>query len=303
MPDAPSTRFGISRPADEDYINGWPAEMRAVIDAFDAIMAAAITDTPRPAAGVFGRFHRAADGTLSFDTGTAWDEIARHPHAAKHGAGGSDPLTVTPAMLAADVALPNIGDLLPTARQALPGNGKFAWADGSFIDRTVYPGYLSAVGHTFNGGVDPGGNLVRLPDARGRTLVMVDGAAGRLTGPDWLGAVGGAENVTISVAQMPWHQHSGATTGMDRANPHQHGTASSDQGGGGLVENGGMVVSSAGQGGSQALARWAGGGYWIGIYATPTNIDHLHGIWPEGGGQAHPNMPPYLVVNYLVRIA
>jgi microcystin-dependent protein len=70
--------------------------------------------------------------------------------------------------------------------------------DGRLIDRTAYATYFGRVGHAHNGGVDPGGNMVRLPDYRGRTLVAPDdlgsGAAGRLPNSQRArGQSGGAE--------------------------------------------------------------------------------------------------------------
>lgn len=101
MPDVPSAKHGVTRPADGDFINDWPSLMRNAIDEFDALIAAAIDDDPRPAAGVFGRVHRADDGTISFDTGLGWVELARMGHGARHAPGGDDPL---PAIVTAGIA-------------------------------------------------------------------------------------------------------------------------------------------------------------------------------------------------------
>src|SRR4051812_27772272 len=125
MPATPSTKYAIPRPADDDFINTWPATTRASVDAIDVLMATAITTTPRPAAGKFGRIHRAADGTLTFDTGTAWDEIAR----------------------VIDIAEIPFGAIVATASSVLPADARWGWADGALIDGTVYTQFLAEVGH------------------------------------------------------------------------------------------------------------------------------------------------------------
>src|SRR5687768_2517627 len=76
MPDTPSTKHGIERPADGDFIEGHPAVMRDAIDLIDELIAVAIDDDPRPAAATFGRFHRhPTTGVVSFDTGSQWVTI------------------------------------------------------------------------------------------------------------------------------------------------------------------------------------------------------------------------------------
>lgn len=306
MPDTPSTKYGIDRPADGDSIRGWPATIRSAIDKIDALMATISTVAPRPAAGLLGRFHRAADGTVSLDTGGSWDEIARHPHGSKHAAGGSDPLTVSQAMLAADVALVPVGSIIAFAGQNLPANGRFAWADGSMIDRTIYTEFFATVGHSFNGGIDPGGNLVRLPDLRGRVPVGVDGAAARLTATDALGQGGGEEKHTLSAGELAAHTHADGTLTAASDGAHQHDIGSVNQGGGTFTEAGGRVVSTIGGGsGGITIARGTDGGFYIGLIAKTAGA-HTHDVTGStasaGGGGAHNNMPPYQVVNYLVRI-
>jgi microcystin-dependent protein len=318
VPDTPSTKYAIPRPANEEFINAGPAIIRQALDLIDSLMATAITTTPRPAAGKSGRIHRAADGTISFDTGASWVELARHPHAARHAAGGDDPLTISAAMLGSDIAVPPIGAIQAYAGTTLPGSGRWAWADGSYIDRTVYTAYFAAVGHAFNGGADPGSNLVRLPDLRGRVVVGVDGTAGRLAGPDTIGAAGGEESHALSAGEIPNHAHSGPA--------HNHGGATvgggahahtfSGYGVPGLSANRSPVASPGGTE-SNPGASYRFIGFWpdqvlaiLGSTSTEGS-GHEHGITVDGGGAtsayggsgAHNNMQPYQVLNYLVRIS
>lgn len=104
--------------------------------------------------------------------------------------------------IAAVVAAPPvpIGSLVSYAGSGDPAGGKWLLADGRLIDRAAFPDFFAAVGHAYNGGVDPGSNMVRIPDKRGRTLVGADnmgtaqGAAGRLPNSNRArGENGGAE--------------------------------------------------------------------------------------------------------------
>lgn len=295
MPDTPSTKYAIPRPADADFINTWPATMRAAIDALDVLIATAITTTPRPAAGKFGRFHRAADGTLSFDNGTAWEEIAR----------------------VSDIAEIPLGVAIPTASNVLPSDGRWAWADGGLIDVATHGQYNTEVGHAYNGGVDPGGGMVRKPDKRGRVSVGADnmgtGAAGRLPNTNRLrGQNHGEERHTQLTGEMPVHAHSASQSA------HAHtGTATSL---GGTLDHSHNIVFNlitvAGVGGGadvHAVALWTGQTN-LGTQGASVNLDHTHplttnsvtpgiSVGNNGSGTPFNVMQPGEVDNWIVRIS
>lgn len=270
MPDTPSPKHGIVRPADGDFINSWPATTRAIVDWLDPNIATFTDVMPRPAAGVEGRWHLSTDGTLSFDTGVAWVEVPYGSIAARLAAGAEDPLTVTYAMIGADVPLPEIGDQVPTASSVLPANGKWAWCDGSLIRADLYPAYMAAVGHAYNlGGADPGvdgsGNqLVRLPDKRGRGSIGAGAGAGLTNRAR--GVRSGVESVALSIAQIPSHAH------LHAGGPNTQAAIYVDNMGPGVGDFG-VVVQNA----------------------QPTNVN--------GGGGTHDNMQPYEADNWKVRIA
>jgi microcystin-dependent protein len=278
MPDDPTPRLGLAQPADTDFINSGPATIRDALGVLDEIAAVAIITVPRPAASVFGRFQRAADGTISFDTGTSWIEIARGPILTAYIVDGA----VTLAKLAADVPLPPLASISAYAATVLPADGRWSWADGSLIDRTTYAAFFAAVGHAFNGGVDPGSNLVRLPDLRGRVPVGVDGLAGRLDALDALGNSGGEQKHASTQKETPWHTHSLSAV-QTNTGGHTHPA-------------GEISVASAPSNGSSAstinpinTTRGADGNFWQQSSNTPN-------------GEPHHNMQPYQAVNYLVRV-
>lgn len=274
MPDAPTPKHAIEQPADGDFINQWPAIMRTALGQLDTLLAAFVEDDPRPAAGVSGRFHRAADGTISFDTGAAWVEVARMGHGARHAELGDDPM---PGQLP-------IGGIIPYAGQALPPGGAFAWADGSLIDRIDGNGnpteFFNRVGHAYNGGVDPGANKVRLPDKRGRVSVGADsygqGAAGRLPNSNHgRGQSGGEERHTLAAAESGVNGSGSTTT---------------------FAEHQVQINSPAG--GIGGLTAYEGNGHQFDTYAN-----HSHGLNARTADSPHNNMQPYEADNYIVRIA
>jgi microcystin-dependent protein len=158
-------------------------------------------------------------------------------------------------------------------------------ADGRLIDRTTYAAFFGRVGHKYNGGVDPGSNMVRLPDRRGRVSVGADdmgtaqGAAGRIPNSNRAaGQNGGAEQ----------HGHT--------VNNHDHT----------------MTAHSHNLGVGGPSASYAGGGSSAPGLAVASNT-HTHGgstvdsSTPQTGGSSPGtnsafSMQPYVVDSVIVRV-
>jgi microcystin-dependent protein len=221
--------------------------------------------------GILGRLYRATDegGKLYFDFGTGWTEMG-------FASSAHEP-----------------GDLKATARAVVPSG--WLLCDGTLVLQATYADLFAAIGHTYNGNVDPGGGQFRLPDYRGRALVGVDGAAGRLTANDALGQSGGAEKHTLTAAEMPSHGHGTTTSGPNPSVSHSHAFA------------GNVPRSATGWGGAAvalgfdySVAATVGA---IDSFSQPSNADpsHTHSIPNEGGGGSHNNMPPYQTCNVLIK--
>ena len=113
--------------------------------------------------------------------------------------------------------------------------------DGRAVGRIAYNALLLVIGYRFGAG--DGASTFNVPDLRGRTFFGRDGGVGRLTGAGGLGGeitnVGGTETVTLTVAQMPSHSHTGSTaaaggqaaTNTGAAGGHNHGGSTGNGGG------------------------------------------------------------------------
>ena len=129
--------------------------------------------------------------------------------------------------------------------------------DGAEVSRTTYADLFAVVGITYG----PGDaiNTFNLPDLRGRV------ALGAGKGPELsdrvVGATGGEERHTLTVAEMPAHHHQ-------------------EQGGNRLdVANGGAIHV-------QDVDNTS--------FAAVTTAN-------TGGGQAHNVMPPFVAISYLIK--
>ena len=149
--------------------------------------------------------------------------------------------------------------------------------DGTSYQTTTYPDLAAALNYAFGGS----GSNFNVPDLRGR--VPVGKNAGTFA---TLGATGGAETVTLTEAQMPSHSHGGATIS---AGAHAHNIA---LGGTQLAYTQTTATAGANLGGLQSGSN--------GLQAASAG-DHAHGISASGSSQAHPNLQPYAVLNYIIK--
>lgn len=163
--------------------------------------------------------------------------------------------------------------------------------DGATLNKADYPELFSAIGYIYGGT----GESFKLPDARGRFPLGTSDS-------HELGGTGGAETVELTEAQIPAHGHS-VTVGQGGGHAHII-TAYADQNNSGIS---GFLLTGA------KNYPWRGGSYsngYYNVYATQTGSVstsssdvHSHSGTAEsvGSDEAHPNMPPYLSLNFIIK--
>jgi microcystin-dependent protein len=186
-------------------------------------------------------------------------------------------------------ALVPSGTVSQTARATAPTG--YLLCDGSAISRTTYASLFDAIGTAY--GTGDGSTTFNIPNLKGRVPVGRDSAQ---TEFDTLGEVGGAKTHTLTTTEMPSHTHT--------QNSHNHG-----QDAHGHTWQG--VNDSAGISGSpgnypfriyQDIApNWPGSSYTIGG-TTATNQATTATNQNTGGGGAHNNLQPYVVLNYMIKV-
>lgn len=159
------------------------------------------------------------------------------------------------------------GIVSPYAGSAAP-NG-YLLCDGSAINRTDYARLFSAIGTAYGAG--NGSTTFNLPDLRGRVVAALDNMggtdAGRLDLANTLGTTAGTQTHTLTTAEMPSHQHN---------------TAGSP----------GIYRNYLGGGSSHAF---------LGAN-TSTTVSDPYNTSFTGGGGAHNNMQPTILMNYIIKV-
>jgi microcystin-dependent protein len=190
-----------------------------------------------------------------------------------------------------------VGRMAPFAGNTAPAG--WLLCDGAAVSRTQYPQLFAAIGISYGAG--NGSSTFGLPNARGRVLVGRD--AGQ-TEFDTLGETGGAKTHTLTAEEMPTHTHTQNSHNHSQ-NAHNHGqNAHSHQMRGPVWrESGYNVAGATGSGmplsvdqGMRTAAEVA-----INQAATASNNATTATNQNAGGNQAHNNLQPYLVTQYIIR--
>src|SRR6185312_9870220 len=167
----------------------------------------------------------------------------------------------------------------------------FVFPTGQAISRTTYATLFSLLSTTY--GTGDGSTTFNLPDKTGRISAMKEASATRLTSTYFggnsttLGATGGTESQTLSLAQLP--------TGITVT-----GTLNVSQPGGltPMTANANITTFSTGSGGATQWQAWA--------TSASTSVQALTATGTQTSnntsGNAHPIVQPTLIANFIMRV-
>jgi microcystin-dependent protein len=142
---------------------------------------------------------------------------------------------------------------------------------GQNVSRTTYADLFAVISTTYGSG--DGSTTFGLPDLRGRVPAGLDNMggsdAGRLDWANTLGTSGGSQTHTLTTSEIPSHSHA-QTGSWTSSTTHSH----------------------AGLGGGAAEGPNPGNTGATGMGSTQNT----------GGGGAHNNMQPTLLLNYIIKV-
>lgn len=164
------------------------------------------------------------------------------------------------------MANPYVGEIRIFAGNFAPQG--WALCQGQLLPVADTEALFNLIGTTYGG---DGANTFALPDLRGRLPIHQGTGPGLSTRS--IGQTGGAEQVTLTEAQLPAHSHTVlASTTAGKAAP---GPAA-------MLSAGAIQI------------------YGTGTPNTPMSPQAVS--TSPGGAQPHPNMPPFLGLNYIISL-
>lgn len=176
--------------------------------------------------------------------------------------------------------------------------------DGTAVSRTTYAALFAVIGETYGAG--DGSTTFNLPNLKGRVIVGRDSSQ---TEFDTLAETGGAKTVTLSSSEIPSHTHTishdhgthshSASLVIDAAGSHNHTltvtsgglTAASGTAAVGITNESLNTTGTAGTHNHSSTLT----------IAASTSIAFTGNSGPTGGGGAHNNLQPYIVLNYIIK--
>ena len=163
-----------------------------------------------------------------------------------------------------------VGAQLPFAGTTVPSG--YLLCDGRAVSRTTYKDLFEVIGTTYGAG--DGSTTFNLPDKQGRVSVGFDSEDSYF---NIIGKRGGAKTVTLNVNHMPKHTHN-------------------------IIDEfgSGVVAMRSGNG--------AGDGWDIYVGNSSTDwkyrrVSAITGLSETGGSEAHDNIQPYEVDNWIIKYA
>lgn len=204
------------------------------------------------------------------------------------------------------VASIRVGVLVSPARLLWDGSTWYCVKHGAMVGSTINfdgagtpPGHLVLDGSTFSSATFAELSSVlgttTLRDKRGRVEAGVDSGGLRLTGAGLgatanVGAAGGSETYTLTTAQMPSHFHSAGISDPTHTHPFSYSGPTLGAGTGSTPNYFYSNITSLG--GTTSAA------------ATGVRVNSSNGLdttYSAGGGSAHVNVQPTIVVQKLIR--
>jgi len=241
----------------------------------------------------------------------------------------ADSGTVSVAMLASavqDLLVP-VGTINAYAGSTAPSGWLLCYGQG--VDTTTYASLFSVIGYTYGGS----GATFNIPDLRGRVPAGLDDIggsdAGRLDLANVLGTTAGAQKHTLTTTELASHTHAGPshdhtfTTGNQSAS-HTH---SGNTGNISANHSHAMYFTGSANGDvnnvNANFGAWQNG-FWRQANMAGPNSNHTHAFTTgnqsashthsgttaasgtddtgaTGGGDAHNNMQPTILTNYIIK--
>jgi microcystin-dependent protein len=180
-------------------------------------------------------------------------------------------------------ALVPAGTVIQSARISAPSG--YLLCEGQAVSRSTYSALFDAIGTTYGSG--DGSSTFNVPNLQGKVPV------GKNSGTfSTLGATGGAETHTLDATQIPSHNHTFSGT-TNTTGAHTHDIYGSNGG------NAGVSISVTSNTNNDRAWYLAGG-----LAASAGSHSHTYSGTTSsiGGGQAHNNLQPYIVLNYMIKI-
>ena len=161
---------------------------------------------------------------------------------------------------------PFVGEIRMFAGNFAPRG--FAFCSGQLLAISQNAALFSLFGTIYGG---DGESTFALPDLRGRVPVHMGTGAGLSSRP--IGQKGGAESVALTAAHLPAHRHT--------------------------IQASSVAAPESRPGGNVLAADTP-----VDIYQTsaPTDTTSADATTEAGGGGAHPNVQPFLCINFIVSL-